>query len=109
MTLASLHLARLRKHLHYIHREDADPFVNTKRIESIMLNTKKFNIVQTNVLNTIVGETLPGVTAEKLDAPVQRPFYYKSACSRGYFLNSSDGTGKIYYPCHTVSFEDTEA
>ena len=69
--------------------------MNTETIETIEQNIKTFIKGQTNVFNTIVGEIVPGVTAENLDAPVQRPFNHKSACSRAYFLYASGGTGKL--------------
>ena len=42
----------------------------------------------------IVGEILPGVTADNLHAPVRRPFNHQFASSRTYYLDAPDGTGK---------------
>ena len=62
--------------------------MGTKNLDSIALNTKKFN--------TIVGEILPGLTADKIHAPVQCPFNHQCACSRTKFLDAPGSTRKTF-------------
>ena len=70
--------------------------MDTKNIDSIAMNTKKFNKGQKEVFNTIVGEILLGVTAGNLHAAVQRPSNHQSTRSRTYFLDAPGGTGKTF-------------
>lgn len=74
LTLESLNLSKLQERPYHIQMDDTVPVVNTQRHECIELNTKNFNEEQKNILITIVGEILPGVTAENLAARIQPPF-----------------------------------
>ena len=96
LTLESLNLLKPPERSYHAHIEDTDRVVSTQSLESMELNTKKLNEGQENVLNTMVDEILPGITAENLFAPVQRPFHHQSSYSRAYFLDADEGAGKTF-------------
>ncbi len=96
LSLESLNLPKPPERSYHIQVENTNPVGNTQKIESIEVNTTKFNKGQNNVFNTILGAILPGVTAENLCAPFQSPFNHQSACSRAYFLDAPGRTGKTF-------------
>ena len=73
----------------------------TKNVDTISLNSKKFNKDHKEVFNTIVGEIPPGKIADNLLASVQCPFNQQSASSRKYFLSEPGGTGQTF-PIRTM-------
>ena len=72
------------------------PLSNADDIKSIISCTEKFRKEQRNVFNTILGEILPGVTADNPEAPVQRPFNHYSLRPCSYFLDAPGGTEKTF-------------
>ena len=94
LSLKSLNLPTPAERSYHIEADVQEQPLDRKNIVSIALNSEKFNKDQEEVLNTIVGEILSGVTADNLHAPVERPFNHQSACFRGYFLDAPGGTGK---------------
>ena len=78
--------------------------MDTKNVDSIALNTRKFKKDQKEVFNTIVREILPRVIADNLHATVQRPFNHQSACSRTYFLDAPGGRRKIQHSRNTNNY-----
>ena len=96
LCLKSLNLPRRAERCYHIETDDQEHPADMKNIDSTALNTNKFNKDQNVVFNTIVVEILPGLIADNLHAPVQRLVNYQSACSRTYFLDAPDGTGKTF-------------
>ena len=88
LILKSLNLPRTAEHCYQIEVDDRETLVGTKNVDSIALNTEKFN--------TIVGDILAGLTADKIHAPVQRAFNHQYACSRTKFLDAPGGTRKPF-------------
>ena len=96
LTLESLNIPRSPVRSSDIPVQYSAPLSNTDDMESIISCTEKFSKEQQNVFNIILGEILPGVTAENPEAPVQLPFYHYSLGPRAYFLNALGGTGKTF-------------
>ena len=88
LTLESFNLPRAPVRSYDMPFQHSAPLSNTDDMESIISCTEKFNKEQRNVLDPILGEILPGVIADNLEAPVHRPFNHYSLRPRAYYLDA---------------------
>ena len=87
--------------------EHEGPLLNRQSLESMELNTKKFNEEQKNAVNRVVGEIIQGIRTQNLHAPVKHPFNHQSA--RAYFLDAPGNWKNVCHSCNPINFEDTQA
>ena len=109
LTLESLYLRRASVVLYDILVQYCAAISNAHDMAKV-ISVKKFNKEQQNAFNSIFGEFLRGVTADNLEAPVQRPFNHYSLGTRAYFLHALWRYGKnIRHTRYTISAYGTQA